>query len=458
MFSPCPFPLLCSCMVILYLLLLSSSSVGRFSVSALEPPQPSNLNQGVEEGFNLLKKSVEEFSKQFEAAATPSEQQNDRIEIQSIFDAKKQQASVKARARRRGERSLTGRMSIDYDLSRMRTGAVAAHSFIAPLLQNNENLQGGLLALSSLSSAAATGLAHWELGKAAVATDHYVRLTPKLPSREGSLWNLVPMHHISSWTAHLGFRVHGDPKMGADGFAFWYQMRPRYLGGPIVGLGSNEQLTDGFGVIFDTFDNDGMNDNPAVVVVKTVDAARRKSLLQQQEIQNLNGQPQQQQAAGKGINQDPANDFKDTRVGQCYRNFRNTAQPVNVVIKYNWEEKTLLVAFADQHCLMVQDLELHRGGYFGFTAHTGGASDNHDLHHFILLSDDDDVVMAKNEAENADAADLDDELLQTKHSGDDDSGRNDKHSLHSYETGGFKREAENADKKKWTGFDEAELH
>jgi hypothetical protein len=296
-------------------------------------------------------------------------------------------------------------------------------------------------------------------------------------SKEGVLWNSVAANHVRSWTAHFGFRIHSDVsspafKTGADGFAFWYTTRPQWQGGAVHGLQA-ARMGDGIGVIFDTFDNDGMKDNPAVYVIRTYEAAKRRMMRQRMEVDGVrsssdemtdreqrrpvndrrtNGRqsrfvPDPQELINqqldlntpftKGIDPDPSNDYKDIRLGQCIRNFRNTLNPSHVIVKYRADDKTLLVAFSDQHCIIAQNIELPVGGYFGFSAHTGGASDNHDIHYFIVMSDD------------VDAVEQFDEELDKQQSEED--------STHSYQKGGFDKNADVAERRKWDDFDEKGL-
>lgn len=70
--------------------------------------------------------------------------------------------------------------------------------------------------------------------------------------------------------------------MGGDGFAIWIlndTFHPRrysqhnYLSGPIFGM---REDFEGFGVIFDTYDNDNNRDNPTISVIKQVQGSLQK--------------------------------------------------------------------------------------------------------------------------------------------------------------------------------------
>lgn len=152
-------------------------------------------------------------------------------------------------------------------------------------------------------------------------TKNFVRLTPATQSKKGWLWNDYPMES-NWWEVELKFLVHSQPHFGGDGFGVWilsgdydpiYHWEPDYLNGPIFGI---RQDFRGFGVIFDTYDNDGKRDNPTVSVISNFD--------------------------GEIIN-DNDNDFNnvmvksvavDGRAFKCFSSYRNTKDPYNVMIRY----------------------------------------------------------------------------------------------------------------------------
>ena len=108
------------------------------------------------------------------------------------------------------------------------------------------------------------GIQYWDFGGDTVVTDGYIRLTPDKQSRDGWLWN-DEANDIPQWQVVFGFRVHGSRSPGADGIALWYVESPvkrvgEFWGGP----------TDfnGLALVFDTYDNDGGQDNPSVTLLK----------------------------------------------------------------------------------------------------------------------------------------------------------------------------------------------
>eukprot|EP00479_Gromia_sphaerica_P011725 TRINITY_DN5907_c0_g1_i1.p1 TRINITY_DN5907_c0_g1~~TRINITY_DN5907_c0_g1_i1.p1 ORF type:complete len:198 (+),score=45.67 TRINITY_DN5907_c0_g1_i1:471-1064(+) len=106
-------------------------------------------------------------------------------------------------------------------------------------------------------------------------TSEFCRLTPATQSREGWLWNDYPLQS-QDWEVELEYRLGSDGHIGGDGFGFWvldgshdpsYQQDIAYLNGPIFGVRDNFK---GFGVVFDSYDNDGRRDNPQIYVLKNM--------------------------------------------------------------------------------------------------------------------------------------------------------------------------------------------
>ncbi|MES1906846.1 MAG: hypothetical protein MHM6MM_000075 [Cercozoa sp. M6MM] len=117
-----------------------------------------------------------------------------------------------------------------------------------------------------------TSSQYWQFGGATVMTNQLARIVPKTQARSGWLWNSYPLDS-NDFETEFTFRVRGDGHLGGDGFAFWlldgaqdpsYQGRSDYLDGPVFGMKANFK---GFGVLFDTYDNDARRDNPQVGVL-----------------------------------------------------------------------------------------------------------------------------------------------------------------------------------------------
>lgn len=237
---------------------------------------------------------------------------------------------------------------------------VTAHSFARPLLTD-----------SFLNS-----VRHWDFGLATVVTQDYVRLTPEDGSREGYLWNDVSLR-LKSWSANVGFKVHGSGSTGADGFAIWLSTQRYMTGGPLFGMPDTSNAWKGIGIIFDSFDNDGARDNPSVYILTNTDAT----------------------SYGGGRTFRTSDDLRDHRAQTCVFDFRGTnygAPLIHVDIDYSDGE--LLVSLTKNGhstvCGASVRVDLSNLGplYFGMTGHTGGLADAHDIHYFIVTTHDKDVM------------------------------------------------------------------
>lgn len=104
-----------------------------------------------------------------------------------------------------------------------------------------------------------------------MATESFIRLTPDRASRSGWLFNEFELQS-SDWEIEVHFSVSAKSgsHLGGDGMALWIlndRHHPRrnkahnYLSGPVMGMMDRFQ---GFGVVLDTFDNDGDKKNPAI--------------------------------------------------------------------------------------------------------------------------------------------------------------------------------------------------
>ncbi|KAG8224247.1 hypothetical protein J437_LFUL001626 [Ladona fulva] len=92
---------------------------------------------------------------------------------------------------------------------------------------------------------------YWDFMGSTMVTNNYVRLTPDLQSKQGSLWNTQPCH-VRNWELQVHFRVHGKGKdLFGDGFAIWYA-KERMGSGPVFG---NADYFQGLAVIIDTYSN-----------------------------------------------------------------------------------------------------------------------------------------------------------------------------------------------------------
>uniref|UniRef100_A0A7N6APL0 L-type lectin-like domain-containing protein n=1 Tax=Anabas testudineus TaxID=64144 RepID=A0A7N6APL0_ANATE len=193
----------------------------------------------------------------------------------------------------------------------------------------------------------------------AIPSADQVRITPSLRSQRGSVWtkNKVRFEH---WEAEVTFRVSGRGRMGADGLAVWFTSS-QGLDGPVYGAADQ---WNGVGIFFDSFDNDGKKNNPAIIVVGN------------------NGK----------LVYDHQNDGTTQALGTCLRDFRNKPYPVRAKVTYY--KKTLTVMINNgftpdkddyEFCTKVDNMIIPSEGFFGISAATGGLADDHDVLSFLLF-------------------------------------------------------------------------
>ncbi|KAM7320439.1 hypothetical protein ACRRTK_020882 [Alexandromys fortis] len=146
----------------------------------------------------------------------------------------------------------------------------------------------------------------WAHAGNAIPSSDQIRIAPSLKSQRGSVWTKTKAA-FENWEVEVTFRVTGRGRIGADGLAIWYTEN-QGLDGPVFG---SADTWNGVGVFFDSFDNDGKKNNPAIVVIGN------------------NGQ----------INYDHQNDGASQALASCQRDFRNKPYPVRAKITYY--QKTL---------------------------------------------------------------------------------------------------------------------
>ncbi|XP_055720265.1 protein ERGIC-53 isoform X1 [Salvelinus fontinalis] len=203
----------------------------------------------------------------------------------------------------------------------------------------------------------------WVHSGNAIPSADQVRITPSLRSQKGSVWTKTTVN-FDNWEAEVTFRVSGRGRMGADGLAIWFTTA-QGLDGPVYGAADN---WNGIGIFFDSFDNDGKKNNPAVLVVGN---------------------------NGKLVYDHP-NDGTTQALGTCLRDFRNKPYPVRAKITYY--KRTLIVLINNgftpdkddyEFCTKVDNMVIPQEGYFGISAATGGLAggylDDHDVLSFLTF-------------------------------------------------------------------------
>ncbi|XP_032807034.1 protein ERGIC-53-like isoform X2 [Petromyzon marinus] len=193
----------------------------------------------------------------------------------------------------------------------------------------------------------------WLLLGNAMVTSEQARLVPSLREQHGSVWTRNPVA-LPHWEVEVTLRVTGTGGVGADGMALWYTAN-QGSEGPVFGAADR---WNGLGVFLDSFDNDGMRNNPMVLA------------LVNDGTQNYNHQTD-------GITQ---------AQGNCVRDFRNKPYPVRVKVSYYRSALTVMVNSGltpdtedYEPCVAVNNVVLPPQGYFGISAATGGLADDHDV-------------------------------------------------------------------------------
>ncbi|XP_028915699.1 protein ERGIC-53 [Ornithorhynchus anatinus] len=193
----------------------------------------------------------------------------------------------------------------------------------------------------------------------AIPSADQIRITPSLKSQRGSVWTKAKST-FENWELEVTFRVTGRGRIGADGLAIWYT-EAQGLEGPVFG---GADSWNGVGIFFDSFDNDGKKNNPAVVVIGN------------------NGQ----------ILYDHQNDGANQALASCQRDFRNKPYPVRAKITYYQKVLTVMInnGFTPnkddyEFCAKVENMVIPAQGHFGISAATGGLADDHDVLSFLTF-------------------------------------------------------------------------
>ncbi|KAG5509958.1 hypothetical protein GH5_07806 [Leishmania sp. Ghana 2012 LV757] len=227
------------------------------------------------------------------------------------------------------------------------TTAIGHHSFAPPLLRQYYG-DGEI--------------PHWSISGATVITDNYVRLTADRQSQTGHLWNTEPLD-MDAFEVVVGFRVYQPMGgIGADGFAVWVAQPPRF-DGPIFGRPSTFK---GFGILFDSYDNDNRRDNPMVSLVYN-DGSPTKRF-------------------------DPDKDFMGDTVASCVYDYRAVTEPGMATMRMVYLKGTLQVFLSrdneatEMECFRVTNLPMPADkAHLALSAETGGVSEIHDIV-FVHLS------------------------------------------------------------------------
>lgn len=195
---------------------------------------------------------------------------------------------------------------------------------------------------------------YWDTHGLALASSQYVRLTADVQSRQGGIWNTVPVQ-MNNWEVQITLKIHGKGKeLFGDGMAFWY-VRDRLQSGPVFG---NKDLFSGLGIIVDTYSNhNGEHNHNHPYISAMVN----------------NG----------SLHYDHDMDGTHTQLAGCEVKLRNLNHDTHIAVRYEDENLTVSTDFENKaawkECFKVSGVKLPTGYYFGLTAATGDLSDNHDV-------------------------------------------------------------------------------
>eukprot|EP01117_Protostelium_nocturnum_P005222 TRINITY_DN189_c0_g1_i1.p1 TRINITY_DN189_c0_g1~~TRINITY_DN189_c0_g1_i1.p1 ORF type:complete len:533 (-),score=183.47 TRINITY_DN189_c0_g1_i1:66-1664(-) len=193
-------------------------------------------------------------------------------------------------------------------------------------------------------------ISFWAQTGDTVITNDYIRLTPAEKSRSGSIWNTKAVS-FKDWEVSMNFKVGSTSALGADGFAVWYTKESKRAGN----VYGNQDKWKGLGIVFDTFDNDGGNDNPSISVFHNDGT----------------------------VSYDSGSDGKHQALGSCRSYFRNYETKIRLIyLQGTLQVLTKLQSQADWSVCTTVAIDLPEGYFFGISAATGGLADNHDIFKF----------------------------------------------------------------------------
>eukprot|EP01084_Bolivina_argentea_P088416 159630_1 len=213
---------------------------------------------------------------------------------------------------------------------------------------------------------------YWKYGGSTVCTESFIRLTPNAQSRQGWIFNEFELQS-SNWEMELHFEVKSDYHIGGDGMGIFIlndTFHPRrnrghnYLSGSVFGMIESFQ---GFGLILDTYDNDGNRDNPTIYVLKQERDKMQKWNSANDYIDNMV--------------KDTVNKGSDYKCTNDYRNSDNH----RMILRYISNELHIYISDKGgeyKYCLSINIGINTKNYYIALAAMTGQVADKHDI--FLL--------------------------------------------------------------------------
>uniref|UniRef100_A0A8K9XFG8 Lectin, mannose-binding 2 n=1 Tax=Oncorhynchus mykiss TaxID=8022 RepID=A0A8K9XFG8_ONCMY len=194
----------------------------------------------------------------------------------------------------------------------------------------------------------------WDFWGSTLVTSSYVRLTPDERSKQGSIWNTVPVH-LKDWEMHVQYKIHGSGKknLHGDGIAIWYTKERLH---PVQSFGN--QISR----LVNSCAHHISNSLPSI----------QRSFPYISAMVNNGSLPY-----------DHGNDGRTSELGGCSSEIRNKDHDTYLAIRYSKGRLTVMIDIDDKNewkeCIDIGGVRLPTGYYFGASAATGDLSDNHDI-------------------------------------------------------------------------------
>merc|ERR1712159_173860 len=180
---------------------------------------------------------------------------------------------------------------------------------------------------------------YWTIGETTAVEGSEVKLIGRDSRAKGTIW-ANEQCHADQWEAQFELTVTGESESPGKGLGFWYTSN---IMSPGILFGSEERY-EGFGLLFDSYNDDGKNDNP--IIMGWINDGT------------------------KVFNHDT--DGLGTLFGGCRAKYRNRGNKVGVKVQYQHDSLKVLLDMRNngvwERCLVKDNIYLSAGSYFGFSA------------------------------------------------------------------------------------------